>query len=72
MFGLSEQENSRMEGVRVTSRRIRAGHAAVVGSAGAEPRALIAILQAHDVLARTPTQRVEELAELVDLALITF
>ncbi len=65
VFGLSEQENTRMEGVRVTSRRIRAGHAAVVGSAGAEPHALIALLQAHEVLAPTPAEREEDLAELV-------
>lgn len=65
VFSLREQENDQLGDERVHTRRIHAGHAAVVGSAGAEPRELIRVLQEHEVLVPTPVEREAELAELV-------
>lgn len=66
VFTLEEQENPHLDDARVHTQRIRAGHAAVVGSGGVEPRALIRVLQENEVLAPTPHEREAELAELVD------
>lgn len=66
VFSTDEQENARMAAdERVHVRVLPAGHAAVVGGGGRVPRALVGVLQEHEVLAPTPPEREGELSALL-------
>lgn len=66
VFSLEEQQNPAVEAdARVQSVQLRAGHSAVVGIQGEPPNALIEALQTHGVLAQTPTDQKEQLADLL-------
>ncbi len=66
VFTLEEQENPRvLDDRRVESEQIEAGHVEIVGEAGSQPQKLIGALQQHGILARTPPEKRQELAQLL-------
>jgi pimeloyl-ACP methyl ester carboxylesterase len=66
VFSLDEQRNPAVEGdPRLRRREVAAGHVEIVGGDGIAPGKLIAVLQEQGVLARTPPERREEIAALV-------
>jgi pimeloyl-ACP methyl ester carboxylesterase len=67
VFSLEEQRNLRMDAdARVHLTEVAAGHAEIVGNESIEPRKLIGILQAQDIMASTPPERASALKALLD------
>ena len=66
VFSLEEQDNPLvLDDRRVQSEEIAAGHVEIVGEAGSQPRKLIEALQRHGILAATPPEKRQALAQLL-------
>jgi pimeloyl-ACP methyl ester carboxylesterase len=66
VFSVAEQRNERLiEDRRVTDLKVRSGHAAIVGDEDRPPLQLIAILQEHAIMNRTPPDREAEVQLLL-------
>jgi hypothetical protein len=66
VFSVDEQYNETVDqDPRVTNLEIKAGHAAIVGGEDQPPDKLIELLQANDILAETPPEKRDEIAQLL-------
>ena len=66
VFSLEEQRNELVtQDPRVTDREVRDGHAAIVGDEDRPPLQLMAILQEHGIMNRTPSDRQAEIRALL-------
>ena len=66
IFSLNEQSSAAVDGdSRVTSTAVKAGHVEIVGERGNPPTKLLEVLQAQDILARTPPERRTEMTRLL-------
>jgi len=67
VFSLDEQYSDPVDqDPRVAGVAVRAGHIEIVGERGTPPTKLIDVLQANDILARTPPERSHEIALLLE------
>ena len=66
VFSVEEQRNERLiKDPRVTDLEVRSGHAAIVGDEDRPPLQLMAILQEHGIMNRTPPDREAEVQALL-------
>jgi hypothetical protein len=66
VFSLEEQRNERLtHDPRVTDLEVRNGHAAIVGDEDRPPLQLMAVLQEHGIMNRTPSDRQAEVQALL-------
>jgi hypothetical protein len=66
VFSVAEQRNELLaRDPRVTELGVRRGHAAIVGDEDRPPLRLMALLQEHGILNRTPPDRADEVAALL-------
>jgi len=67
VFSLDEQYNRAVDlDRRVNSVEVKAGHIAIVGERGHSPTKLIEVLQAYEIMAKTPPERRIEIARLLE------
>ena len=66
VFSVREQQNPAVDAdPRLAVEVVQAGHVEIVGGEGVVPAKLVAVLQQHGILARTPPERREEIAALL-------